>query len=172
MATVEETKTLFAGLRTAMKLASRELRSNVSALNGMLQTINEMDSLNGDILAAADETALEAALLAARKKLLDVNGYVKTNHILVLDADGDPVLDGEGNPTFENVQTVVPGFLDKVVGYDQVDANGDPVLDDDDEQIHVDGIVEAIAALETMQIGGVSLRTALAMGVAATEPSQ
>lgn len=155
-----ETKTLVAGLRPALKTGSAELKSARSTLSGMIATLDALDSLNGDILAAGTEAEMAEALAAARPKLKDVNGYTGTRQALiteqvaVVDEAGDPVLDEFGEPTFETK----------------------PVLDENGERTYrtetfaVTGFLDNAAALRAKlaALDTSELRAAIALAVAAT----
>lgn len=112
MPTSTETKQLVGGLRPAIKQGAGELHSAIGTLKRMAATLDALDSLNGDILAAPTDEALAAALLAARQKLREVDGYVYNVEVPVYDENGDPVLDIDGEPVTATEERVVPSFLD------------------------------------------------------------
>jgi hypothetical protein len=66
MPTSTEIKQLFGGLRPALKRGRAELATAADSLRGMISVLDALDSINGDILAAADDAALADALAAAR----------------------------------------------------------------------------------------------------------
>ena len=75
MPTSTEIKQLFGSLRPALKRGRAELATAADSLRGMISVLDALDSINGDILAAADDAALADALAAARPKVRDVAGY-------------------------------------------------------------------------------------------------
>jgi len=107
MPTFDELKQLYGGLRPALKQGRGELIAARNQMNQMLATLDSLDSLNGDILAAPDAAGLAAAMLAARNKLREVAGYSYTIEVPVVDEDGEPT----GETTTE--ERVITGFLDK-----------------------------------------------------------
>jgi hypothetical protein len=114
MPTSTEIKQLFGGLRPALKQGRAELQAAASSLRGMIATLDALDPINGDILAAVDDAELAAALAAARPRVNDVAGYTRTETRATVDAQGHPVLDENGAPvTVEvEVEVEVVGFLD------------------------------------------------------------
>ena len=130
MPTPTEIKTLFAGLRPALKQGQSKLETTAGVLSRMAATLRALDSHNGDILAAADEAGLAAALSAARGGMREVAGHVSQVQVQVrvldefgepvpvLDADGEPVLDEFGSPVYETTTgtetRVTLGFLDRL----------------------------------------------------------
>jgi hypothetical protein len=112
MPTSTEIKQLFGGLRPALKKGRAELQAAAGSLRGMIATLDALDSINGDILAAADDAALSAALAAARGKVNDVAGYTRTETRATVDENGEPVLDENGEPVTTTEERTVIGFLD------------------------------------------------------------
>lgn len=123
MPTLDEAHSLYRSLRAALKEGRKELRAATRTMDQMANTLDDLDSLNGDILAAASEAELAAALAAARGKLKEVQGFsynvtvqvlVDGQPVPVLDDNGEPVL-VDGHPVYQTrqEQRVEPGFLDK-----------------------------------------------------------
>jgi hypothetical protein len=112
MPTSTEIKQLFGGLRPALKQGRAELQAAASSLRGMIATLDALDSINGDILAAADDAELASALAAARPKVRDVAGYTFEATVPTLDEDGEPVLGEDDEPVTTTEERTVIGFLD------------------------------------------------------------
>jgi len=114
MPTSTEIKQLFGGLRPALKQGRAELSAAASSLRGMIAVLDALDSINGDILAAADDAALADALAAARGRVRDVNGYTFTVEVPLLDGNGEPVVvDGVEQSALDEREVL--GFLDNAL---------------------------------------------------------
>jgi hypothetical protein len=166
---MDQVQGLFKGLRPALKQGRAELQAAASSLRGMIATLDALDSINGDILAAADDAELASALAAARPKVRDVAGYTETITGPVLDENGEPVL-VSGYPLQSSETRIVRGFLDSMFTTEYADdpdgEEGDPLLGDDGQPVvEYLCIVDRLAALDTPELrAGIAAAKAMTGG--------